>query len=79
MIFDRQIAKQEKITKFHELHDKYKERKQHKTLKKKNHKCQFCLHIETRQLICTANQLTGFYMRSTLAHNGSNDMDKKIK
>ena len=34
MIFDRQIAKQEKITKFHELHDKYKERKQHKTLKK---------------------------------------------
>ena len=25
--------------------------------------------IETSQLICTANQLTGFYMRSTLAHN----------
>ena len=27
-------------------------------------------HIETSQLICTANQLTGFYMRATLACNG---------
>ena len=26
--------------------------------------------IETSQLICCANQLTGFYMRSTLALNG---------
>ena len=25
-----------------------------------------CPHIETSQLICTANQLTGFYMRATL-------------
>ena len=30
-------------------------------------KCQCCPHIETTQLICTANQLTGFYMRATLA------------
>ena len=29
--------------------------------------CQGCPHIETSQLICTANQLTGFYMRATLA------------
>ena len=27
-------------------------------------------HIETSQLICTADQLTGFYMRATLAFNG---------
>ena len=33
-------------------------------------KCQCCPHIETRQLICTANQLTDFYMRATLALNG---------
>ena len=33
-------------------------------------KCQFCSHIETSQLTCTANQLTGFYMRATLALNG---------
>ena len=26
-------------------------------------KCQYCPHIETSQLICKANQLTGFYMR----------------
>ena len=26
-------------------------------------------HIETIQLICYANQLTGFYMRATLALN----------
>ena len=32
-------------------------------------KCQCCPHIETSQLICTANQLTGFYMRATLAFN----------
>ena len=33
-------------------------------------KCQCCPHTETTQLICTANQLTGFYMRVTLALNG---------
>ena len=32
--------------------------------------CQCCPHIETSQLICTANQLTGFYMGATLALNG---------
>ena len=32
-------------------------------------KCQFCPHIETIQLFCCANQLTGFYMRATLALN----------
>ena len=34
------------------------------------HKSQCCPHIETSQLICTGNQLTGFYMRATLAFNG---------
>ena len=34
-------------------------------------KCQFSRHIETSQLICTANQLTGFNMRATLALNES--------
>ena len=29
-------------------------------------KCQCCPHIETSQLICCANQLTGFYMWATL-------------
>ena len=33
-------------------------------------KCQCCPHIETSQLICTANQLNGFYMWATLAFNG---------
>ena len=33
-------------------------------------KCQCCPHMETSQLICCANQLTGFYMRATLALNG---------
>ena len=28
-----------------------------------------CAHIETSQLICFANQLTGFYMRAKLAFN----------
>ena len=32
-------------------------------------KCQCCPHTKTSQLICTANQLTGFYMRVTLAFN----------
>ena len=30
-------------------------------------KCQCCPRIETSQLICTASQLTGLYMRATLA------------
>ena len=33
-------------------------------------KCQCCHHIETSQLTCIANQLTGFYMRATLAFKG---------
>ena len=33
-------------------------------------KCHCCLQIETCQLICSINQLTGFYMRATLAFNG---------
>ena len=32
-------------------------------------KPQSCQHIETSQLICFANQLTGFYMMATLAFN----------
>ena len=35
-------------------------------------KCQCCPHIETSQLICTANQFTGFYMRAILTFNGLN-------
>ena len=35
-------------------------------------KCQCFPHIETSQLNCTGNQLTGFYMRTTLALNGLN-------
>ena len=33
-------------------------------------KCHCCLHIETSQLICSTNQLTGFCMRATLVFNG---------
>ena len=33
-------------------------------------KRQICHHIETSQLIYPANQLTGFYMMTTLAFNG---------
>ena len=32
-------------------------------------KCQCYPHIEASQLICTANQLTSFYMRATMALN----------
>ena len=32
-------------------------------------KRQSCHHIETSQLICSANQLVGFYMMATLAFN----------
>ena len=35
-------------------------------------KCQCCPHIETTQLICTADHLTRFYMRATLTLNGLN-------
>ena len=35
-------------------------------------KCQCCPHIETSQLICCANQLTGFYMWAAQALNGLN-------
>ena len=31
---------------------------------------QFCPHIETSQLICCADQFTGFYMRAAVALNG---------
>ena len=33
---------------------------------------QCCPDMETSQLICTANQLTGFYVGATLALNGLN-------
>ena len=33
-------------------------------------KYQYCPHIENSQLICKANQWTGFYMRATPALNG---------
>ena len=32
-------------------------------------RCQCCPHIETSKLISTENQLTGFYMGTTLAFN----------
>ena len=38
--------------------------------------CECCPHIETSQMIFCANQLTGFYMRATLAINGLNIFDK---
>ena len=34
--------------------------------------CQCCCYIETSKLTCTANQLTGFYMRETLTLNETN-------
>ena len=40
-------------------------------------KCHCCPHIETSQFICSANQLTGFYMRATLVLNGSNSVPHK--
>ena len=40
-------------------------------------KCQCCAHIGTSQLICMANQLTGFYVRAKMAVNGLN-ANKKI-
>ena len=35
-----------------------------------------CPHIETSQMICSANQLTGFYMRETLKFNELNEQNK---
>ena len=35
----------------------------------KLNKSQSCYHIETSQLICPTNQVTGFYMMATLAFN----------
>ena len=35
---------------------------------------QSCHHIETSQLICRANQLTGFYMMVTYAFNELTDV-----
>ena len=32
-------------------------------------KCKSCYHIETSKLICSANQLAGFYMMATTAFN----------
>ena len=42
-------------------------------------KCQCCPHIEKCQLICTSNQLTGFYMRATLARNGLTTSSEKLE
>ena len=49
-------------------------------------KCQCWPNIETSQMICCANQLTGFYMGATLAFNGLTILsftvpffDKRIK
>ena len=35
-------------------------------------------YIETSQLICSANQLTGFYMMGTLAVKGLKQPSKKV-
>ena len=35
-----------------------------------------CHHIETIQLICSANQLTAFYMMATLAFNELMDFER---
>ena len=39
-------------------------------------KRQSCHHIETSQLICRANQLTGFYMMTTLSFNKLNNLKR---
>ena len=41
-------------------------------------KWQCCLHTETTQLICYANQLTGFYMSATLALMGQTQVQEKV-
>ena len=40
-------------------------------------KRQSCHHIETRQLICSADQLTSFYMMATMAFNELMEVVKK--
>ena len=35
-----------------------------------------CPHIETSQLVCSANQLTGFYMRETPTFNELNEQNE---
>ena len=47
----------------------------HQNMKKNSEpiKYQCCPHIETNQLICCANQLTGFCMRAILGFNGLMD------
>ena len=42
-------------------------------------KCQCCPHIETSQLICFGNQLTGFYMRATVEFNGLISFSLQLK
>ena len=41
-------------------------------------KYQHCPHLETSQLICSANQLTGSYKGATLALNGLKALLLKI-
>ena len=41
-------------------------------------KCQCCPHIETSQLICFANQLSGFFMRAALAFNWLNNISHRF-
>ena len=38
-----------------------------------------CHHIETSQLICKANQLTGFYMMATLPFNELSNTEAELK
>ena len=42
-------------------------------------KCKCCPHIETSQLVCCENQLTGFYMRAALAFNGLRKVSKNFQ
>ena len=41
-------------------------------------KRQSCHHIETSQLICSANQLTGFYLMAFLAFNELNTYRRRM-
>ena len=41
-------------------------------------KRQSCRYIETNQLICFANQLTGFYMMATLAFNELSELTQVV-
>ena len=42
--------------------------------KNEQFKWQCCPHLETSQLICCANQLTGFYVRVTMEFNGLKEL-----